>query len=604
MKAKKPVKKVSQKPAKKVPKKPAKMVSKKPTKKVNHLRASDSDGDIALGEAESFVETLKDISLESSFPTSIKNRIEAMVDRLTKDEAVLTFGGHFKAGKSATLNAALGRSLLPSAQFPETGAICAIRRGEKDSATVCRNGSRIATECTTEAIQAICSLTDGETGERRDLSEVELVELRLQDAPISDTAVWLDSPGVNDDAFADDRAWNAAKEADVLIWILWNEHPLSECEIAFLQRHLKAKGVGSMVFVLNCFMREDTEEIWQDLASRQVPRIWKKVEESFADNGFDGNAPLTMLPISARAILNVDRKRFGGPEMDRLLDEIDSPLHPRVWKSRLHSVAAELNQAAEDLSGLLDSAKAENSRRSQLRRDTDTRAKRATKQLRESLGCLIQKFVSDWSSIAGAIASQYASTDVNMLKLITLEGPVDHGERLARLIREGGRRAFSDLCTSVEKELRKSGVFNADASGVTRLLETFLAVNTASRITPASLPEAVAKHLKKIAGASVAATILFHPFVLVGGAALAVIANQHVDRIRREVLAVPEWLAVAARGLLEPCLDSVMKQFPIAASTEEIPSPDPQGEQDLEDALNRLRAGAAKAERLAAEIAI
>src|SRR5699024_10266187 len=52
-----------------------------------------------------------------------------LYDKYTKDEFVLTFAGHFSAGKSSMINEILGEEILPNSPIPTSANIVKIKAG-------------------------------------------------------------------------------------------------------------------------------------------------------------------------------------------------------------------------------------------------------------------------------------------------------------------------------------------------------------------------------------------------------------------------------------------------------------------------------------------
>src|SRR6185503_140876 len=94
-------------------------------------------------------------------------RIRGIARMLDQEQITVNFGGVFKAGKSTMINAALGRSILPVDDVPETGAVCCLLPGTEDHAVVVEGAIRRPIQCTTEAIRSQITLLS-EQGERRD----------------------------------------------------------------------------------------------------------------------------------------------------------------------------------------------------------------------------------------------------------------------------------------------------------------------------------------------------------------------------------------------------------------------------------------------------
>lgn len=262
--------------------------------------------------------------------------LRAAARRALRSTTLVAFGGHFKSGKSTLLNAALGRNILPVDDLPETGAICRVGLGAKDALTV-HTGSReqFNVPCTTEAIRSYCSIVSGRGTRRQEVDAVQALEIRLQGVPMPDNVRWLDTPGINDHPEMDLRAAQAAGAADTLVWVLTSRQPLSEPEESFLANHIETHGPWSVVFVLNSFLRSETQEAWEAFHSRNLPTIHAKLryflEGMVEDPG--------LVAVCARDAATRPGRGFGSQQLECVVREISQPANQNVLNTRSFQVA-------------------------------------------------------------------------------------------------------------------------------------------------------------------------------------------------------------------------------------------------------------------------
>jgi len=262
--------------------------------------------------------------------------LRAAARRALRSTTLVAFGGHFKSGKSTLLNAALGRNILPVDDLPETGAICRVGLGAKDALTV-HTGSReqFNVPCTTEAIRSYCSIVSGRGTRRQEVDAVQALEIRLQGVPMPDNVRWLDTPGINDHPEMDLRAAQAAGAADTLVWVLTSRQPLSEPEESFLANHIETHGPWSVVFVLNSFLRSETQEAWEAFNSRNLPTIHAKLryflEGMVEDPG--------LVAVCARDAATRPGRGFGSDQLECIVREISQPANQNVLNTRSFRVA-------------------------------------------------------------------------------------------------------------------------------------------------------------------------------------------------------------------------------------------------------------------------
>ena len=252
----------------------------------------------------------------------------------------------------------------------------------------------------------------------------------------------------------DECARRAAAEADLLVWVLWTKHPVGEPETAFLRRHLDERGAASVVFLLNCFLAEDRQDLWDEFAHQDVPRIWKKLEEAIGPMGFSDDVPLVMVPMSARAIRDVDQNAFGGSDLRDLLRQFDSPRHPRFLKTRWHRASMALAELAGKSQRRLEWVRQENERlRAQLQLE-EKKATRAETALSQTVKGRLQEFFLAWSWAARE-AAQGLSAELTLLNFCRNGG--EHGLELARRVNGRGDAPYFNLCQTVERDLVEGG---------------------------------------------------------------------------------------------------------------------------------------------------
>ena len=132
----------------------------------------------ALLSSERFESTIAEVEddLLRSFVRDELERIKADLDR---PEAVVVFGGHYSSGKSTLINALLGRYLLPSSGFPETGVPCWLRAGEMDAAVVVTSEGSSPIAVDEGAIAREVSLMGDDMSYREHIADVVRVDVEL-----------------------------------------------------------------------------------------------------------------------------------------------------------------------------------------------------------------------------------------------------------------------------------------------------------------------------------------------------------------------------------------------------------------------------------------
>ncbi|GIH29432.1 hypothetical protein Aph01nite_77420 [Acrocarpospora phusangensis] len=267
----------------------------------------------------------------------VRDSFQAAVEPLRRTEATIVFGGRFSSGKSSLINALIGRALLPTDDYPETGVPCWIQSGSRDQAFSYNGRKRRLLAFSTSAIARQVSLVDSSGDYRDEVHRVERILLTLASSSIPPDVTWVDSPGIDDTAAMNARATEAASAADLLVWVVNSRQPMSETEQAFLNDHMAQFGTSKVLFVVNVFLGQDTPEYWRRFLAERAEPIRTRITSVF------GHRPQVVF-VSARACAG-DPAAYGGPQARHLLDS----LSPRVLTARLEHAAFGVRGVAEEM---------------------------------------------------------------------------------------------------------------------------------------------------------------------------------------------------------------------------------------------------------------
>ncbi|WP_203232055.1 dynamin family protein, partial [Paenibacillus pinistramenti] len=149
--------------------------------------------------------------------------IQELKHKLSKQELVVAFCGHFSAGKSSLINTLCGKRVLPSSPLPTSANIVMIRNGEERALLTSADQARTLEVPLQEAAD-YCR--NGE-----DFTRVELWEpLELLGAH----GVLLDTPGVDSNDAGHAMATHSALHlADVVFYVMDYNHVGSETNLTF-----------------------------------------------------------------------------------------------------------------------------------------------------------------------------------------------------------------------------------------------------------------------------------------------------------------------------------------------------------------------------------
>lgn len=282
---------------------------------------------------------------------ALAQQLDAQVRRidtlLSRPEVTIVFGGHFSCGKSTLLNMLIGRPLLPSGEFPETGVPCRLTAGSADRVSALTENGESDLPVSTEAIAREVSLIDDEGARRGRVAAVREVRVTLAGGVIPPRVQWVDSPGINDTAEMTERAGGVARQGDLLVWVVDSRRPLSLVEQDFLAGHLAVHGPRSVVYVVNVFLPEDTTACWERFLAERTPYHRARLADATGQDASD------VVFVSARAgAANPDG--FGAPQLRRLLASLADHEHPLIAGTRRRRAAALIRELAGQADARVD----------------------------------------------------------------------------------------------------------------------------------------------------------------------------------------------------------------------------------------------------------
>nr|WP_320013497.1 dynamin family protein [uncultured Desulfobacter sp.] len=403
--------------------------------------------------------------LVSSMDSQLSTLLQSVQHNCLQPQVTLTFGGHFKSGKSTVLNAMLGQKLLPTDDFPETGAICVLTSGQENAAEVFLAQGEHRVECNTTAIRREIALTS-QVGERRSIvNNVKQLDIKIKGDVIPALVRWIDSPGINDTPTMDDCALRAAKLADVLVWVLSSRQCLSEPEQEFLASYIEERGPASVIFVLNSFLRRDTSEHWKRFLNGELPRLLTRIQSYAPDIGFTTDWPAQVIPIAGRASCELTSGHFGGSELHRFLLAFGSSDNPRVQVTRLFYARYELRKLVlktqEKLQHEQTRLETEQQAFAHKRQKVERRRQEFVREVERS----VNAFFIDWPQRAHDCGESVAWTvDSNSLKRDDT-----YSQKLTESLRDAARLLANNMLEKVAKavkELRQSPLKSSGESTV------------------------------------------------------------------------------------------------------------------------------------------
>ncbi|WP_182906765.1 dynamin family protein [Microbispora sp. H13382] len=341
--------------------------------------------------------------------TELRDRVSTVVAHadasLAEKTVWVVFGGHFSCGKSSLINTLIGRPLLPTGDFPETGVPCWIRPGAAESAIAYIADRKVPLDFSTESIAREVSLI-GATGDyREEVRRVDRLLVTVGSGAIPPWATWIDSPGINDTEEMTERARRTAAQADLLVWVVNSRQPMSLTEQSFLQSHVERHGAAGVLFVVNVFLTRDTREAWTRFLTDRAGYFRDRIASSF------GETSPEVVFVSARAAAG-DPGDFGLPEVRRLMKELAGPRDARVRAARLERTSHRLAETARMLDELarreneqIDRATMELAR---FRKERTGRVERFRKEVRRAVGAAFRNAGTAAQACGPAVAAEMA----------------------------------------------------------------------------------------------------------------------------------------------------------------------------------------------------
>jgi len=394
---------------------------------------------------DQLVRSLKEICQRAwTVAPSVSGSIDRQLALLGQGNVVITFGGHFKSGKSTVINAALHRLIMPMDDLPETGAICVLTFGKVDSAIVHNDGDTRPIECSTECIRRETSLISS-AGERRgEVHSIEQLDITLADCVIPESARWIDSPGINDTAEMDQRALQAARAADTLIWVTSSRQPLSEVEMDFLADYVAQRGPASVVFLVNAFLQKDELDEWKAFLSDKMPRVIGKIHANAQAMGFP--SPPLVIPAAGRALCGTEAPGFGRRDLRQFLTSFNSNTHPRVQRARLYQTALELRSLESTVRQRVASETESLARRAAAAKQRQARERRRADFARE-IESAAEAFLADWGARARQTGAALAAT----ITAPSLQRGLTYSETLSRELKAAADGVVTGLLDRVQR---------------------------------------------------------------------------------------------------------------------------------------------------------
>jgi small GTP-binding protein len=253
---------------------------------------------VTLADYESTMFTLADILRSAGFilqQTDVEASAECqrLLKRIAENRFNVVVAGRFSRGKSTLLNAILGSNYLPTGIVPLTSVITAVRFGNRERAVLEYENSGIPQEVRLAALPGYIT-EEGNPGNRR---RIRSASLEVPSEILRHDYFFVDTPGLASAILENTQTTERfLPEIDALILVTSFEGPLSQDEIAFLEK-TAGFGVRRIFLVMNK----------SDLASpEEREEALRFVRQRCAELRFE---ELPIFPVSARLGLDAKKTR-------------------------------------------------------------------------------------------------------------------------------------------------------------------------------------------------------------------------------------------------------------------------------------------------------
>ncbi|WP_404452752.1 dynamin family protein [Virgibacillus necropolis] len=174
-----------------------------------------------------------------------------LYEKLNKTELVISFAGHFSAGKSSIINELLGKSLLPQSPIPTSANLVKICSGEGYARVYFHHEKAVeySEPYDIDLIKAYC----------QDKDTIKKIEISSSEAILPPNSALMDTPGIDaaDDA---DRLMTEGSLhlVDAMFYVMDYNHVQSEVNLEFLQA-IQEKNIPFFLIINQVDKHNDSE---------------------------------------------------------------------------------------------------------------------------------------------------------------------------------------------------------------------------------------------------------------------------------------------------------------------------------------------------------
>ncbi|MFD1360488.1 dynamin family protein [Lentibacillus salinarum] len=201
--------------------------------------------------------------------TTSANKLLQVYEKWDRQDFMISFAGHFSAGKSSMINHLLGRSILPKSPIPTSANIVKIRSGNGFARIHLENGSQLEYEepYDIDMIKAYA----------KDKAAIKEIEINTPGTILTDDSVIFDTPGIDAADDADRLITESSLHlVDALFYVMDYNHVQSEVNLYFLK---KVQDYAIPVYlIINQIDKHDEQELLFQTFSDKIKQTFDQWE--------------------------------------------------------------------------------------------------------------------------------------------------------------------------------------------------------------------------------------------------------------------------------------------------------------------------------------
>ncbi|SEQ54478.1 small GTP-binding protein domain-containing protein [Virgibacillus subterraneus] len=271
------------------------------------------------------------------------NKILDVYEKLNRQELMISFAGHFSAGKSSMINSLLGKSILPKSPIPTSANVVKIKSGKGIARVYFHDTLPVEYEEPYD-IEMIKEYA-------KDKASIKEIEISTKENILPDECVIIDTPGIDaaDDA---DRIMTESSLhlVDALFYVMDYNHVQSEVNLQFLKK-VQDNNIPFYI-IINQIDKHDESELTFETFKQKIKQTFDQwnifPEVTYYTSLIDSNAAYNEFPVIKDKLntLMTSDKEFTLNTERSVIQVIDE--HKRYLDSIYEESLAEVSPSESD----------------------------------------------------------------------------------------------------------------------------------------------------------------------------------------------------------------------------------------------------------------